>query len=223
VALSFGTMDLTGASAVSQLVGASSRLFLASAPVEKSNSKALGLLSALPSPLDEVALFTSAAGVVFGFPYLTPKGPDPKKDTWYQSIKKPFWQPPNWLFPAVWIPLKVLQSVSLFLLWKKEGEFPAIPSAAFVVHLSFGNLWNYLFFARRNMFASLFAMGGFWVSLASTIFAFHKVDSHAALLLVPTQIWATIAAALNFHTYWLNRKAPKDKDGKNSYDSKKGK
>jgi tryptophan-rich sensory protein len=73
------------------------------------------------------------------------------------------------------------------------------------------------------MFASLFAMGGFWVSLASTIFAFHKVDSHAALLLVPTQIWATIAAALNFHTYWLNRKAPKDKDGKNSYDSKKGK
>jgi hypothetical protein len=58
----------------------------------------------------------------------------------------------------VWIPLKVLQSVSLvgpeqlvfvslltfekFLLWKKEGEFPVVPSVAFVVHLSFGNLWN---------------------------------------------------------------------------------
>lgn len=69
------------------------------------------------------------------------------------------------------------------------------------------------------MFASLFAMGGFWISLASTIFAFHRVDSYAALLLVPTQVWATIAAALNFHTYWLNRR-PKDKDGQNSHDKK---
>jgi tryptophan-rich sensory protein len=72
------------------------------------------------------------------------------------------------------------------------------------------------------MFASLFAMGGFWVSLAASIFAFHRVDSYAALLLVPTQIWATIAAVLNFHTYWLNRK-PKDKNEKNSFDSKKSK
>lgn len=78
-------MDLTGVSAVNQVARASSSIFLAAAPVEKSESKALGLLSALPSPLDEVALYSTAAGVVFGFPYLTPKGPDPKKDSWYCS------------------------------------------------------------------------------------------------------------------------------------------
>eukprot|EP00871_Galdieria_phlegrea_P000159 jgi/Galph1/1143/GphlegSOOS_G5909.1 len=210
-------MDLTGTASLTQLATASSH-FLASAPVEQSSSKALGLLSALPSPLDEVALFGSAAGVVFGFPYLTPKGPDPKKDPWYQNIRKPRWQPPNWLFPAVWIPLKVLQTTSLYLLWKKEGDFPVVATTAFLVHISFGNLWNYLFFARRNMFASLFAMGGFWISLAGTIFFFHKVDLNAAYLLIPTQVWATIAAALNFHTYWLNRK-PKDKNLRDANDN----
>jgi benzodiazapine receptor len=33
--------------------------------------------------------------------------------SWYKAIKRPTWTPPNWVFPAVWIPLKVMQSVSL--------------------------------------------------------------------------------------------------------------
>lgn len=32
--------------------------------------------------------------------------------SWYKAIKRPTWTPPNWVFPAVWIPLKVMQSVS---------------------------------------------------------------------------------------------------------------
>lgn len=29
---------------------------------------------------------------------------------WYEKIVKPWWNPPRWVFPAVWIPLKLMQA-----------------------------------------------------------------------------------------------------------------
>ncbi len=57
-------------------------------------------LAALP----DVAAFAGCAVVVFGANKLVPTM-DP---TFYKQLKKPSWNPPNWVFPAVWIPLKVV-------------------------------------------------------------------------------------------------------------------
>ncbi|HET7896440.1 MAG TPA: TspO/MBR family protein, partial [Flavisolibacter sp.] len=40
---------------------------------------------------------------------------------WFQTINKPDWQPPNWIFGPVWTLLYVLMGISFYLIWKSDA------------------------------------------------------------------------------------------------------
>ena len=81
-----------------------------------------------------------AVAVVFGAQRLVPTF----KPDWYRALRKPSWTPPNWVFPAVWIPLKLLQSAALWLVWRAAPgpEQLALPLTLFGMHMFLGNWWN---------------------------------------------------------------------------------
>ncbi|KIZ06941.1 tryptophan-rich sensory protein [Monoraphidium neglectum] len=144
-----------------------------------------------------------AGVVVFGVQRLVPT----YDNTYYKEVlKKPNWTPPNWVFPAVWIPLKLLQSVSLWLVIKKAPSNQALtlPLLLFGTHLALGNYWNWVFFGQRQLKPSLKVMGAFWLSIAGSIAAFNPISPLASLLFAPTQVWVTIAAKLNYDIVKLN-------------------
>lgn len=175
-------------------------MFAAAQAAEKASP---GLLGLLPQP--DVSLLAAGA-VVFGVQRLVPTF----DVSWYKALQKPTWTPPNWVFPAVWIPLKVLQSVAAWLVWKSgSGNELVLPMAIFGAHLFLGNWWNVVFFGRRQLKESLTWMGIFWFSIAGCIGSFYQVSPLAAALVVPTQIWVTIAAKLNYDIVKLNENISK--------------
>ncbi|KAK9805803.1 hypothetical protein WJX73_001710 [Symbiochloris irregularis] len=143
--------------------------------------------------------------VVFGAQYLVPSYADSYK-IWYKQIKKPSWTPPPWVFPVVWIPLKILQSVAAWLVWRRSPSVvqAAVPLGWFIAHLILGNMWNVSFFGRHQLKGSLYWMAGFWLSIAGSIALFWPVDPLSALLFAPTEVWVTIAAKLNYDIMALN-------------------
>lgn len=172
-------------------------VFGAMSALEQNNQ---GLLAALPRA--DLGLLVSGF-VVFGTGRLVPSY-DP---SWYLSLQKPSWNPPNWVFPAVWIPLKVMQSVALWLVWKSAPtpESAVLPLTLFGSHLLLGNWWNVTFFGRHKMRQSVRVMGTFWASIAATIASFYPVSPLAAALMAPTQLWVTVAAKLNWDLVRLNQ------------------
>ncbi|KAJ9508725.1 hypothetical protein QJQ45_028019, partial [Haematococcus lacustris] len=176
----------------------------------------------------EFQLATSAA-VVFGVQRLVPTfdptwlwllpapGYAPPPYCRYKSLKKPTWTPPNYVFPLVWIPLKAMQSLALMLAWRggtmtgSSAKHPALAVAltTFGAHLFLGNWWNVVgggvFFGRRKLEPSLPWMYAFWGSVAASAVAFHPLDPRAATLMLPTLVWVTIAAKLNYDIVQLNK------------------
>ncbi|MEM2865205.1 MAG: TspO/MBR family protein [Candidatus Bathyarchaeia archaeon] len=126
--------------------------------------------------------------------------------TWYPSLVKPAFTPPNWVFAPVWTILYLLMGLSLFLILIKGGEKGRLKPALsiFAVQLFLNGLWSYLFFGLRNPLYGLVGIILLWVTILITIVEASKISRLAAVLLIPYLAWVTIAATLNFYLWRLN-------------------
>ena len=130
----------------------------------------------------------------------------PSIATWYATLQKPFFSPPNWLFAPVWITLFILMGISLYLVWDKglKDKGVKISISVFAVQLFLNALWSFLFFGLQNPLYGLIEIIILWVAILITIFEFYKVDKKAALLLLPYILWVSIATVLNYYIFVLN-------------------
>ncbi len=117
---------------------------------------------------------------------------------WYESLDKPDWRPPNWLFGPVWLALYICIALSGWLAWRAVG-FAGAPAAfaLYGLQLVLNFLWSALFFGLRRMDLALAEMALLWLSIAGLIAAFAPISTLAALLLAPYLAWVSVAFALN--------------------------
>ena len=126
--------------------------------------------------------------------------------TWYASLQKPWFTPPNWLFGPVWVTLFLLMGISLYLLWTHADKNSIRKKALilFGVQLALNELWTLLFFGLRQYFLGLIDIIVLWVAIGLTIVESYRVRKLAGLVLVPYIAWVTIATLLNYYVWLLN-------------------
>jgi len=124
---------------------------------------------------------------------------------WYQTIQKPSWNPPNWVFGPVWTTLYVLMGIAMYLIWtqpRTEQRQRALYLNAAQLILNF--FWSLIFFNLHAIGSALIEIIILWVVIVQTMFAYDRVYKPAAWLLLPYIVWVTFATILNGAIWWLN-------------------
>ncbi|MFT4791559.1 MAG: benzodiazapine receptor [Arcticibacterium sp.] len=127
-------------------------------------------------------------------------------NSWYLTLNKPSFNPPNWVFAPVWTVLYILMGIAAGLVWAKGYYHLWVKTALyhFVFQLLLNALWSIVFFGLKNPFIALLIITGLNVLLLFTFKSFKVADTKAAYLLLPYMVWVGFATVLNFAIWYLN-------------------
>ena len=130
----------------------------------------------------------------------------PAISTWYTTIQKPSFNPPNWIFAPVWTLLFLMMGISLYFVWSKGWEDKKIKIAVFIfsAQIALNIFWSLLFFGLQSPFYAFIEIIILWLAILLTIISFYKISKIAAYLLLPYILWVSFAAVLNFSILILN-------------------
>jgi translocator protein len=149
-------------------------------------------------PVGVAAAAALAVGILGGT--LTDVGP------WYQNLRKPSWQPPDWLFGPAWTVIFALAVVSAVSAWRNANDRRQreLTVGLFAMNGFFNVLWSTLFFAVQRPDWALIEVCVLWLTILLPIVTFWRISRTASLCLVPYLLWVTFAAYLNWTVVRLN-------------------
>jgi tryptophan-rich sensory protein len=143
-----------------------------------------------------VAVVVAIAGAV-----LTETG------TWYASLKKPSWKPPDWAFGPVWTTIFVLTVIATALAWVAAEDTGGRPLIfwALTINAVLNIAWSGIFFKMRRPDWALLEVLLLWCSVLSLIVVLGSASSLAGVLLLPYLLWVSTASFLNLRIVQMNR------------------
>ncbi len=131
-------------------------------------------------------------------------------NSWYAPLAKPSFQPPGWMFGAVWTALYTMMGIALAAVWN-EPLYPQrkLALGLFAAQLALNFAWSPIFFGGGMIDVGLLVILAMNALVTMTIIAFWKIRPLAGALLIPYLAWLCIATALNHETGRLNPGADK--------------
>jgi tryptophan-rich sensory protein len=125
---------------------------------------------------------------------------------WYESLIKPVFSPPVWIFSPVWMVSFFLMGLTLFFILQSgtkqyEVRFGLI---LFCLQFLFTLLWAFAFFGLHSIFLASLCMIALWATLLCAIIHVSGFSVYGGMLLVPSFIWICWLAYLNYGIMVLN-------------------
>jgi tryptophan-rich sensory protein len=121
---------------------------------------------------------------------------------WYQSLQKPFFNPPSWLFGPVWTTLYVMIGVAGARIWQRAPKSAAMQ--LWFAQMAFNLMWSPAFFGLQNPELALVVIAGMLVTIIAFMIKARPIDRISTLLFVPYLAWVSFASVLNVSLAWLN-------------------
>ncbi|NXU61938.1 TSPO protein, partial [Horornis vulcanius] len=121
--------------------------------------------------------------------------------TWYETLQKPSWCPPNWVFAPVWGTLYTSMGYSSIMQWIKLNARLALPCSLILVSFSCQKSFV-IFIATCPGLVTLLLTTG---TATATTASWYNINRTAAYLMVPYLAWLSLASALNYRIWKDNR------------------
>jgi tryptophan-rich sensory protein len=121
---------------------------------------------------------------------------------WYETLVKPGWTPPNWLFPPVWTALYVMIAIAGWRVWLAQGLGRA--TIIWAIALALNAVWSYIMFGQHQIALAAIDIVALLLAIVAFIVVASSVDTLATVLFVPYLAWVSYAAALNIAIWRLN-------------------
>ena len=124
---------------------------------------------------------------------------------WYQTLTRPSFNPPDWVFAPVWSALYLMIAAAGWMAWRRTRNHQRRRVVtAWGLQLALNFLWAVLFFGLHWVGIALIDIVLLWAAILWTIVVFWPVERIAALLLIPYAVWVAFAIALNGAIWGLN-------------------
>jgi len=160
----------------------------------------------------DTSLLKTIAGLIFWLSlcYLTAWfgaqfSPGIASSEWYESLNKPVWNPPSWVFGPVWTLLYTFMGIAVWLVWKKFGFKRAGKELGlFITQLVLNGAWSFIFFGLQSPGWALIEIFLLLNMIVITTWFFREKNKLAAWLMVPYILWVGFAMMLNAAIWWMN-------------------
>ncbi len=127
--------------------------------------------------------------------------------TSYQTLIKPTWSPPAWVFGPVWTVLYIIIAISFGAVFyaTATGAAPVALALPFALNLVFNFSYTYLQFGLKNYTLASVDILLILGTLVWALIAVYPYIKWVALANIPYLLWVAFATVLQLAVTYLNR------------------
>ena len=122
---------------------------------------------------------------------------------WYAGLRKPSFNPPNWIFAPTWTVLYVMIAVAGWRTYLQE-KTTALPMQLWFAQMALNFMWSPVVFTLHNLAFGLAIVVTMLALIVGFIAVQWRGNRRPALLFIPYAAWVAFASLLNYSLYKLN-------------------
>lgn len=125
--------------------------------------------------------------------------------TFYETLTKPPFAPPAFLFGIVWTILFILLALSITIIYSsyRPSEIRSY-TKALIFNYIFNQLFTILFFGFHNIFLGFVDTVAVFLTSLFVYYETKELNQKASKLLIPYVFWCLFATILSMTIYFLN-------------------